>query len=112
MPHRVPRKAKRPKWNKEPDYWLREKARLKLLEQVRKTSDSFVETEQVCAGCDYKIWEAHRTNTITRGCHCITIVSPKGHTLYEFDPKTWALAVMASGVHMHAEQGRSGYGRN
>jgi hypothetical protein len=112
MPHRVPRKSKRPKWNKEPDYWLREKARLKILESVRKESDRFFETEHVCTGCDFKIWEAHQAEQITRGCHCLTIVSPEGHYLHEFDPDAWAVAVEAAELCLRAGQRRRGNGNN
>jgi hypothetical protein len=112
MPHRAPRKSKRPKWNREPDYWLREKARLKLLAGVRAISDRFTETEYVCAGCDFKIWEAHQADVITRGCHCLTLVSPEGHSLYTFDPDEWAMAVEATGVCLRAGERRRGHGRN
>jgi len=112
MPHRVPRKSKRPKWNREPDYWLREKARLKLLESTRTNSDRFFETEHVCSGCDYRIWEAHRASEITRGCHCLTVISPPGHYLHTFDPDAWAVAVEVSEAYLRARQRRRGHGRN
>jgi hypothetical protein len=93
MPNRPPNRLKnrsRPKWNREPDYWLREKELLKLVQRIRSEADSFVETEHVCPGCDERIWEARRGKMIKRGCHCRTLMVPPGNPLYDFKPESWA----------------------
>ena|SRR5215831_1785470 len=81
---------RRPTWNKEPDYWLRENQRLALVESIRKRADSFRETDDVCPGCDFPIWEARKGDLTHRGCHCGTMLLPPGHRLRHFDSKTWS----------------------
>jgi hypothetical protein len=65
MPHRPPKNTsladrKCPVWNHEPDYWLREKARLDLIETIRAEADRFSELDHTCPGCDTQIWEAQK----------------------------------------------------
>jgi hypothetical protein len=94
MPYRPPKEGqfsgrRRPSWNREPDYWLRESQRLALVESIRKAADSFRETDDTCPGCDFPIWEARQGDLIHRGCHCATISLPPGHRLRDFDPEIW-----------------------
>jgi hypothetical protein len=95
MPHRPPKKTslagrRRPAWNHEPDYWLREKVRLDMIEIRRAESDRFCELDHICPGCDTRIWEAQKGNMIYRGCHCCSLTLPPGHRLYVFDLAAWA----------------------
>src|SRR5262245_32411841 len=101
MPHRPSKKSrltgrKRPSWNKEPDYWLREKERLKLIESIESDADRFCELEAICPGCDTPIWEAQKADIIYRGCHCISLVLPPGHRLYVFELSIWEQTVKLS----------------
>jgi hypothetical protein len=98
MPHHPKKRSplqdrKRPGWNREPDYWLREKLRLEIVEGVKQRTDSFTELPAVCPGCDYHIWEARAGKLVYRGCHCMTFMYPPGHPLYEFNPDLWKAAV-------------------
>jgi hypothetical protein len=101
MSHRPKKRSplqdrKRPGWNREPDYWLREKLRLEIVEGVKQRTDSFTELPAVCPGCDYHIWEARAGKLVYRGCHCMTFMYPPGHPLYEFNLTLWAAAVNLS----------------
>lgn len=96
MPFRPKKKVrigKRPAWNTEPDYYVREKARLKLVEAIRERADSFRELPHQCLGCDFRIWEARTGDMVYRGCHCTTMTLAPGHRLYDFDPQTWSEAI-------------------
>src|ERR1700730_18191338 len=84
---------KRPDWNMEPDYWLREKMRLDIVEAVKRCADSFTELTAICPGCDCCVWEARSGSLVYRGCHCMTFMFPPGHPLYEFNLDLWAAAV-------------------
>jgi hypothetical protein len=102
MPHRPPKRlglqgAKRPSWNKEPDYWLREKVRLDLIESIRRDADCFGQLDSVCPGCDTWIWEARKGDMIYRGCHCLTLQLPPQHRLYVFDLDLWAQTIKLVG---------------
>src|SRR6266481_9734788 len=81
MPHRPPRKTKRPDWNTEPDYHERERNRLALVAQIREKATRYLETDLVCPGCDTPIWEADVGGTLYRSCHCLTFLTPPGHPL-------------------------------
>jgi hypothetical protein len=102
MPFRP--KRKRPIWNHELDYWLREKVRQQIIEEIRAKADSFTITKNRCSGCDQRIWEAHQGEIIHRGCHCMTLMLPPGHRLYRFDDLAWAEVVRAGGVMLEAQQ--------
>jgi hypothetical protein len=98
MPHRPKKRSglqdrKRPGWNRESDYWLREKQRLETVEDVKRRGDSFTELSAVCPGCDHHIWQALVATLAYRGCHCMTFMYPPGHPLYEFNLDLWAGAV-------------------
>ena len=95
MPHRPPRKTKRPDWNTEPDYHQRERNRLALVAQIREKATRYSETNNVCPGCDTPIWEADVGGTLYRGCHCMTFLTPPGHPLGKtpLDLAAWEKAV-------------------
>jgi hypothetical protein len=101
MPHRPSKKTtslhgrSRPQWNTEPDYWLREKERLNLIESIRKEADRFIELDQLCPCCDTRPWEANRGQTRYRGCHCATLKLLPGHKLYNFDRILWERTIRA-----------------
>jgi hypothetical protein len=109
MPHRPAKRTylanrKRPAWNREPDYWLREKIRLDLIETIRSTADRFSELDHVCPGCDTRIWEAQKAELIYRGCHCCSLTLPPQHRLYVFDPTAWAEIISVGSLYRLAEE--------
>jgi hypothetical protein len=100
MPHRPKKKVplgKRPAWNTESDYYVREHRRLQLIEAIRQQTGNMKELQYECPGCDHKIWEARKGDTIFRGCHCHTVMLPPGHALREFDLDQWAKATQTNG---------------
>ena len=99
MPNRPPKKlrlGRRPAWNKEPDYYLRERQRLQLVEAIRERTGNFRRLRHVCPGCDRRIWEASKGDLLYRGCHCTTLMLPPGHRFYKFDLEQWARTVKAN----------------
>jgi len=73
MPNRPP-KTKRPDWNTEPDYHQRETHRLALVARIRAQATRYSETDNICPGCDTRIWEADVDGILYRGCHCMTLI--------------------------------------
>jgi hypothetical protein len=95
MPHRPPKKTKRPEWNTEPDYHQRERSRQSLVAEIREKATRYSETDNLCPGCDTRIWEADVEGTLYRGCHCMTFMTPPGHPLGRtpLDLAAWEMTV-------------------
>jgi hypothetical protein len=99
MPNRPQKKVRlgeRPSWNDEPDYYFREHQRLQLVEAIKQDAGNFHHLPYTCPGCDCRIWEARKNDVTWRGCHCLTLLLPPGHRLYEFNMELWARTVKAN----------------
>jgi hypothetical protein len=94
--------------NREPDYWLREKERLAIVDDIRTRADSFAELGAVCPECGHRIWEAQAGTLVYRGCHCMTFCFPPGHWLYDFNADNWAAAVA---LHSQSHPHRASFSR-
>lgn len=108
MPNRPQKVRKRPSWNRESDYWLREHKRQQIVDHIFETSDKAnPHTGYFCPGCDFELWEAYRDGIRWLGCHCGTFSAPPNHPLASgFDVSEWKKVLTKINVIM--EQSTSG----
>jgi hypothetical protein len=72
---------------------MKEKARLAIVDDIRRRADTFAELGAFCLECGHRIWQAEAGSLVYRGCGCLTFCYPPGHPQHEFGPDRWAAAV-------------------